>query len=129
MKRTEKAEEWHAATGQLRRRSLVIVSLGAIISFCFFFGSSAYHIGPNLNLDVSMQALLDRRLAGESVGEGSSVHEECNPVGVCEMCTFSDQKTYPVCEETGRKQRYECTTILNEGKLSLFNLLRLRWFP
>ena len=37
----------------------------------------------------------------------------CQPMNVCEMCTTNDYELYPdACNGTGRKQRYDCTTII-----------------
>lgn len=39
----------------------------------------------------------------------SSNAEECTvPAGVCTRCTFTEQKTYEACHETGRWQRFKC---------------------
>jgi len=34
--------------------------------------------------------------------------EKCEPVGKCEQCTFSEQKTYEACHDTGRWEKFEC---------------------
>ena len=43
--------------------------------------------------------------------KGESPGEQCHPISECEMCTSSDQKTIAACEETGRKQKFECSPI------------------
>jgi hypothetical protein len=64
--------------------------------------------------DVSFERIV-RRLAAKD--DASIPKEECKAIEECEMCTFGDQKMYPLCKETGRRQRYECTTVTEmEGK-------------
>ena len=39
----------------------------------------------------------------------SSSDVECKSMGKCERCTFSEQKTYDSCKDTGRWEKFECT--------------------
>lgn len=64
--------------------------------------------------DMSFERIV-RRLAAKD--DASKPKEECKAVEECVLCTFGDQKAYPVCKEMGRRQRYECTTVTEtEGK-------------
>lgn len=51
----------------------------------------------------------DSKQSSSSSLFSSTTVEECTvPAGTCMHCTFSEQKTYDVCLETGRWQKFEC---------------------
>lgn len=56
------------------------------------------------------EMLRGRRIEqSSSLNESSSTVEECIvPLGTCMHCTFTEQKVYDVCQETGRWQKFEC---------------------
>lgn len=73
--------------------------------------------------DISFERIVRRLAAKDDV---SKPKEECKAVEECGMCTFGDQKMYPVCRETGRRQRYECTTVTEtEGKTGNHTTLKV----
>mmetsp|Transcript_1566 Transcript_1566/g.1668 ORF Transcript_1566/g.1668 Transcript_1566/m.1668 type:complete len:310 (+) Transcript_1566:46-975(+) len=39
------------------------------------------------------------------------IKEKCESVGKCEQCTFSEQKTYEACHDTGRWEKIECVFV------------------
>lgn len=42
-------------------------------------------------------------------------NEECSPVAKCEICTFTDQKTFAdACKPTGRMQKFKCVEFEDE---------------
>jgi hypothetical protein len=45
----------------------------------------------------------------DSSSPSSSDDDQCKPLGKCERCTFSEQKTYESCKATGRWEKFECT--------------------
>ena len=65
----------------------------------------------HLDNDNSFQTQAGRSLA--DVAKGS--HASCKPVGMCEMCTKGDRIQFDECEDTGRRQRYECIFYDGEG--------------
>ena len=81
------------------------------------FVDASFHLNPfdaTPTTDISFERIV-RRLAAKE--DDSKPKEECEALEECGMCTFGDQEMYSGCKETGRKQRYECTTVTEtEGK-------------
>jgi hypothetical protein len=82
----------------------------------------AFMMGLFLQLPLTQGHVATMTLVGRrSAAEEKSLREECNPVEKCEMCTYSDQKSYPACKQSGRKQKFECVIFDDDGKASFSN--------
>mmetsp|Transcript_18103 Transcript_18103/g.45038 ORF Transcript_18103/g.45038 Transcript_18103/m.45038 type:complete len:271 (-) Transcript_18103:426-1238(-) len=64
----------------------------------------------NVNSATSFEDVVFRRIEETKEAENESSNpEECTvPAGKCTQCTFSEQKTYEACKETGKWQEFKC---------------------
>ena len=63
----------------------------------------------------------------ETAEERTFFRKDCQPVGKCELCNFSEQKSIDACKETGRKQLMECTAMDGDAAAKWRRRLRSRW--
>jgi hypothetical protein len=91
----------------------LIVVLCLIIALSALPQANAKHsatAATTSSLSVFEEVMHGRRLAEKSS------REECEAVDKCVMCTTSDSNKYPICKETGRRQRFECTHLIDRGE-------------
>jgi nicotinic acid mononucleotide adenylyltransferase len=55
-----------------------------------------------LNQASTMETTFSASISGEN-------QEVCTPIEKCQQCTFSEQKEYEACKETGRWAKFECS--------------------
>ena len=86
----------------------------AVLAFGMTSLPAAHALSSTRNMaaanSASFEDVVIRRIEETNSDETSSSNaEECNvPVSECMQCSYSEQKAYEACKETGRWQKFKC---------------------
>lgn len=131
----ERRQEYCDGCGSCRRERHSIVTINVFTVIFLFFVLPATSMAADAR-SPSLFVQHHRRLSSDATDNnnaatttlsssantnddsGNDEDEECMEAEKCQMCTFSDQKSIPACQQTGRMQKFTCHSTRDDGTTS-----------